>query len=120
MPKHLYQQRNGRRADPPDDLDSHQMQVFALWVEESSQQRERTHRPLDEDGVGSCADLLVAGLQAICPVTYQVGVSGKTRLGRGQRRLGQRDRLAKASSKNYCESRFRHVPEHIVAPGKES
>ena len=85
MPKQVHQQRNGRRTDPLDDFKRHHMQVFMLRVEESSQQRERTPRPLDQGGFGGCADLRVVGQQAICPVTYQGGVSGKTRLRLGQR-----------------------------------
>ena len=85
MPQQVHQQRNGRRTDPLDDFKSHHMQVFMLRVEESSQQRERTPRPLDQGGFGGCADLRVVGQQAICPVTYQGGVSGKTRLRLGQR-----------------------------------
>ena len=85
MPKQLDQQRNGRRTDLPDDFKSLLMQVFIVTGEESSQQRQRTPRPLDQGGFGGCADLRVVGQQAICPVTYQGGVSGKTRLGLGQR-----------------------------------
>ena len=85
MPKQVHQQRNGRRTDPLDDFKSHHMQVFMPRVEESSQQRQRTPRPFDQGGFGGCADLRVVGQQAICPVTYQGGVSGKTRLRLGQR-----------------------------------
>ena len=37
MTKHFYEQRNGRRTDPPDDLKSPLIQVFIATVEESSQ-----------------------------------------------------------------------------------
>ena len=107
MPQQVHQQWNGRRTDPLDDFKRHHMQVFMLRVEESSQQRQRTLRPLDQGGFGGCADLRVVGLQAIGPVMYQGRVSGKTRLRREQRRLGQCDRLAEASSQDYCESRAR-------------
>ena len=87
MPQQVHQQRNGRRTDPLDDLKSHSMQVFMLRAEESSQHRERTPPHLDQGGLGGCADVRVVGQQAICPVTYQGGVSGNTRLrlGQGQR-----------------------------------
>ena len=46
----------------------HRMQVFMLRREESSQQRQRTRRPMDQGGFGGCADLRVVGLQASGPV----------------------------------------------------
>ncbi len=79
MPKQVHQQRNGRRTDPPDDFKSLQMQVFIATVEESSQQRQRTPRPLDQGGFGGCPDLRVVGHHAICPVKHQGGVPGKIR-----------------------------------------
>ena len=85
MPQQVHQQRNGRRTDSLDDVKRHNMQVFMLRAEESSQQRERTPPRLDQGGFGGCADLRVVGQEAICPVTYQGGVSGKTRLRLGQR-----------------------------------
>jgi len=85
MAKQFDQQRNGRRSDLPDDFKSLLMQVFIVSGKESSQQRERPPRPLDQGGFGSCADLRVVGQQAICPVLYQGWVSGKTRLVLGQR-----------------------------------
>ena len=106
MPKELDQQRNGGRTELPDDFKRVLMEVFIVTGEESSQQRQRPLRPLDQGGFGGCADLRVVGQQAICPFTYQGGVSGKTRLGLRQRRLGQTDRLAEASSHNYCEGMF--------------
>ena len=51
-----------------------------LRVEESSQQKERTPPQLDQGGFGVCADLWVVGQEATCPVTYNGGVAGKTRL----------------------------------------
>ncbi len=114
MPQQVYQQWNGRRTDPLDDFKSHHVQVFMPSVEESSQQRQRTRRPLDQGGFGGCADLRVGGLQAIGPVTYRGGASGKTRLCRGQRRLGQRDRLAEASSKYDCESTLLQERHHVA------
>ena len=59
MPKQLDQQRNGRRADLPDDFKSLLMQAVIVTREESSQQRERTSRPFDQGGFGGCADLPV-------------------------------------------------------------
>ena len=106
MPQQIHQLRNGRRTDLLDDFKRHHMQVFMLRGEESSQQRQRTQRPLNQDAFGGCAAFRVVGPQAIRPVPHQGGVSGKTRLGRGQRRLGQCDRLAEASSQNDCESKF--------------
>jgi len=85
MPKQFDQQRNGRRTDLPDDFKSLLMQAFIVSGKESSQQRERPPRPLNQGGFGSCADLRVVGQQAICPVLYQGGVLGKTRLVLGQR-----------------------------------
>ena len=85
VPKQVHQQRNGRRTDAPDDLESHPMQVFMQRVEKSSEQRERTPRPFDQGGFGGCADLRVVGQQAIGPVTDRGGVSGRTRLRPGQR-----------------------------------
>ena len=39
MPQQVHQQRNGRRIDSLDDVKRHNIQVFLLGVEESSQQR---------------------------------------------------------------------------------
>jgi hypothetical protein len=61
------------------------MQVFIVSGEESSQQRKRTPRPLDQGGLGGCPDLRVVAQQSICPVTYLGGVCRKTRLRLGQR-----------------------------------
>ena len=61
MPKQFNEQRNGRRTDPLDDFKSLQMQVFIATVEESSQQRQRTPRPLDQGGFGDRPDLRVFG-----------------------------------------------------------
>src|SRR5262245_794391 len=80
---------HGRRPDPLDDFRGFQMQVFNATVEESSQQREGTPRPLDQGGFGGCADLRVLGQQAPFPVKYQGRVSGKTRLRRKRRLLGR-------------------------------
>jgi len=85
MPKQLDQQRNGRRTDLPDDFKRVLMQVVVVTREESSQQRQRTPRPFHQGGFGGCADLPVAGQQAMCPVTYQGGISGKTQLRLGRR-----------------------------------
>jgi hypothetical protein len=49
------------------------MQAFIATVEESSQQREGTPRPLDQGGFGGCADLCVLGQKATFPVKYQGG-----------------------------------------------
>ena len=106
MTKQFDQQRNRGRTELPDDFKHVLMEVFIVTGEESSQQRQRPLRPLDQDGFGGCADLWVAGLQAICPVIDQRGVTGKTRRRRRQRRLGQRDRLAEASRKDDCENAF--------------
>jgi hypothetical protein len=78
-----------------------------LRAEESSQQRERTAPRLDQSGFGGCADLRVGGYEATGPVIDQGGVSGKTRLGWGQRCLGQCGGLTEASSTDDCESMFR-------------
>ena len=67
MPKQVRQQRNGRRTDPADDFKSLQMQVFIATVEESSQQRQRTPRPLDQGGFGGCPDLRVVGPSSDLP-----------------------------------------------------
>src|SRR5687767_4704107 len=90
------------------------MQAFTLRAEESSQQSERTPPLLDQGGFGGGADLRVAGLQAIRPVTYQVGVFGKTRRRWRLRRLGQRDCLAEASRDYHRESSSLHQ-RHRVA-----
>src|SRR5262245_2117365 len=89
MPKQVHQQRNGGRTKPLDDFKSFPMQAFIATVEESSQQRERTSRPLDQGGFGCGADLRVLGQQATFPVNDQGGVSGKTRLRRKRRLLGR-------------------------------
>ncbi len=47
-----------------DDFKSLQMQVFIATVEESSQQRQRTPRPLDQGGFGVRPDLRVVGYYA--------------------------------------------------------
>ena len=86
MTKQFNQQRNGRRTDPPDDLKRPQMQVFIATVEESSQQRQRTPRPLDQGGFGDCPDLRVFGHQAICPVLRL----GMTRNGRNTEQREER------------------------------
>ena len=65
MPKQFHQQRNGRRTDPLDDFKSLQMQVFIATVEESSQQRQRTPRPLDQGGFGDRPDLRVLDIRDI-------------------------------------------------------
>ena len=67
MPKQLDQQRNGRRTDSPDDLESLLMQAFIVNDEESSQQWQRAPRPLDQCGFGGGADLRIVGQQAIGP-----------------------------------------------------
>ena len=85
MPKQVHQQRNGRRTDPPDDFKSHHMQVFMLEGRGIVSAKAANAAALDQGGFGGCADLRVVGQQAICPVTYQGGVSGKTRLRLGQR-----------------------------------
>ena len=85
MPQQVHQQRNGRRTDSLNDLKRHNMQVFMLRPDESSQQRERTPPHLDQGGFGGCADLRVVVQEAIGPVLYQGWVSGKTRLRLGQR-----------------------------------
>jgi len=108
MSQQVHQQRNGRRTDSLDDVKRDNIQLFLLGVEESSQQRKRTLPPLDQGGFGGGADLGVVGEKAICPVTYQGGISGKTRLRLGQRGLGQCDRLAEAGRNDYCESMFRN------------
>ena len=107
MLKQLEQQWNGRRTDVPDDFKRLLMQLFIVTGEESSQQRERTPSPFGQGGFGGSADLGVVGQQTICPVTDQGRISGKTRLSRGQRRLGQRDPLVEVGSQDHCESKFR-------------
>src|SRR6185369_3131073 len=89
LPKQFRQQRNGGRTDTADDLKSLLMQVFIATVEESSQQRQRTSRPLGQGCFGGCPDLRVVGHHAICPVSRQAGVPGKIRLRRKRQLLGQ-------------------------------
>ena len=76
MPKQFDQQRNGRWTDLPDDFKSLLMQVFIVTVEESSQQRQRTPRPLDQGGASDRPDLRVFGHHAIFPVNHPGGVPG--------------------------------------------
>ena len=71
MTKQFNQQRNGRRTNPPDDLKGPQIEIFIATVEETSQQRQRTPRPLDQGGFGHGPDLRVFGHQAICPVQHR-------------------------------------------------
>ena len=54
-----------------DDLESLQIQAFIATVEESSQQGQRTPRPLDQGGFGGGPDLRVVGHHAICPVKHR-------------------------------------------------
>ena len=68
MTEQFNEQRNGRRPDPPDDLERPQIQIFLATAEELSQQRQRTPRPFDQGGFGHCPDLRVFGRQATCPV----------------------------------------------------
>ena len=75
--KEVQQQRHGRRTDSPDDFQRPRLQVFI--VEESSQQWQRTPRPLDQGGFGDGADLRVPGGQAIRPLQHHRGVRGKIR-----------------------------------------
>ena len=63
MPKQFHEQRNGRRTDPPDDFKGLPMEVFIAAVEESSQQRQRTPRPLDQGGFGNGPDLQVLAIK---------------------------------------------------------
>jgi hypothetical protein len=79
IPKQVRQQRNGGRTDPPDNLKSHQMKAFIVALKKSSQQRQRTPRPLDQVGFRFCPDLRVFGHQAIFPVTHLGRVYGGIR-----------------------------------------
>src|SRR4029453_14810491 len=66
--KQVDQQRNRRRTDPPDDFESLLRRVFIATAEESSQQRQRTPRPLDQGASGGCPDLGGLGQHATGPV----------------------------------------------------
>ena len=68
MTEQFNEQRNGRRTDPPDDLDRPPLQILIATVEELFQQRQRTSRPTDQGGFGDCPDLRVFGREAIGPV----------------------------------------------------
>src|SRR6185436_4635915 len=103
MAQQVLQQRNGRRTDPLDDLKRRNTQVFMVGVEESAQQREGTPGPLDQGGLGGCADLRVAGQQAIRPVTCQGGVSGKTSVRRKRRLRGRRGGAGSQQEESYDE-----------------
>src|SRR4030095_3344130 len=55
------------------------MHVFILTVEESSQQRQRTPRPLDQGGFRARPDFRVFGHHTIFPVSHLGGVPGLIR-----------------------------------------
>src|SRR5262249_20709898 len=114
MPKQVHKQRNGRRTDTPDDFKSLLMQVFITTVEEPSQQRPRTTSPVYQSGLGGYPNFRVVGQQAICPITHQGRIRGEGRLRRKRRCLGECDRLAKASSKYYCESSSLYEQSHLA------
>ena len=77
MTKQLNEQRNGRRADAPDDFKRPQIQIFIATLEELSQHRQRTPRPFDQGRFGDCPDLRVSGHQAIRPIQHSGRVRGK-------------------------------------------
>src|SRR4051794_17913749 len=84
MSQQLDQQRNRSRTNPLDNFEGLEMQAFIASVEESTQQRKRTSRPLDQGRFGSYPHLRVLSQQPLPPVKRQGGISGKTGLRRNR------------------------------------
>src|SRR5262249_17966140 len=99
------------------DLKRHHVQVLVLGGEESSQQRERTLRSLDESGFGGCANLRIPGLQAIGPVTNESRARGETRWRPRRRWLRRCDRVPEAGHQHHGESESHHqwTPLHAAS-----
>ena len=68
--KQVHQQRNGGRADLPDDFERHQIEILVATAEESLQQRQRLTGPLHQGGFGAGPHLGVPGGEAGFPIAH--------------------------------------------------